>query len=73
MRSAEASGAQGGRRDGEGGDAEHSKSTMDLSLRERQVGQETTTETEYENTDEQTEQTDDNRCSDLIETDNQQH
>ena len=42
--------------DGEGGDAEHSKSTMDLSLRESQDGQETTKETEYGNTDQQTEQ-----------------
>ena len=30
-------------------------------------------ETEYGNTDEQTEQTDDNRCNDLSETDRQQH
>ena len=44
----------GGRRDREGGGAEHSKSTMDPSLRESQVGQETTKETEYRNTDEQT-------------------
>ena len=51
----------GGGGDGEGGEAKHSKSAMDIPLPESQDGYETEQETERRDTDEQTEQTDDDR------------
>jgi hypothetical protein len=60
------------RRNGERSD-NYSKSTVDLSLRKSQDGQESKKETKHDNTDEQTEQTDDNNeNNDINETDKQQ-
>ena len=53
----------GGGGDGEGGDGAHSKSTMDISLRESQDGHETEQDTEHTDIDDQTEQTDGNRVN----------